>query len=150
MLWVDDQIFNQDWENKRHMEKASTAGVHINVHFISKASTETALAFLESPFGKRLKNKETFRIVTDMKRLNEDKPDNAGARLLTEVRKMGFNCDCLVFTSDAKEANKQLDLVFDGKLDRKVIKVTTSPSDLEEFVNFGKFHPSPESLCLPS
>ncbi len=150
VLWVDDQIFDEDWENKGHMEKASIAGVHINVHFIPKSSTETAMAFFRSPFGKRLQNKETFRIVTDMNRNNESKSHNAGARLLFNVRKLGFNCDCLVFTSDVTNANEQLNRVFDEDTDRKVIKVTKSVADLEQFVSFVEFRRQEKNSCVLS
>ncbi|CAF4258412.1 unnamed protein product, partial [Rotaria magnacalcarata] len=82
ILWVDDHIFDNWWENKEHMEKASTVGTQINVHFIPKSNTETAVAFLRSEFGERQKNSPTFRIVTDMNRENETPADNAGIRLI--------------------------------------------------------------------
>lgn len=118
------------------MEKASTAGVHINVHFIPKASTETAIAFLRSPFGERLKQKETFRIVSDMNRLNERPSHNAGARFLVKVRELGFNCPCLIFTSNVGRANLQIDEQFQTENNRSNIQVTASAKDLENFVNF--------------
>ncbi len=68
VMWVDDYIFFDWWENKKYMEKASSVGTDLNVHFIPKASTESALAFLRSDFGQRLKGTDTFRIVTDMSR----------------------------------------------------------------------------------
>ncbi|CAF1480142.1 unnamed protein product, partial [Adineta steineri] len=71
VLWVDDNIFNPEWENKEHMEYAAAKELNKNVHFIPKSSTENALSFLRSPFGQILKNRNTFRIVTDMHRSNE-------------------------------------------------------------------------------
>lgn len=133
---MDDNIFQSEWENKEHMERASTAGVQINVHFIPKTSTETAIAFLRSPFGQRLKQKTTFRIVTDMNRLNERPSHNAGARFLVSVRQLGFNCLCLIFTSNVERANRQLKEQFRTENDPENIRVTASAKVLENFVNF--------------
>ncbi|CAF3745011.1 unnamed protein product [Rotaria sordida] len=135
VLWVDDHIFDEWWENKGHMEKASTLGTQVNVHFIPKSTTEFALAFLRSEFGKRLKHSDTFRIVTDMNRDNESSPNDAGVRLLSEVRKLGFNQKCLIFTGNALEGFRKLSQVFHGnQLDD--IKITEDPEDLEQFVLF--------------
>ena len=71
ILWVDDRIFDENWENKKHMEYAATRAIDLNVHFIPKASTDNALSFLRSVFGQRLKNRDIFRIITDMNRENE-------------------------------------------------------------------------------
>ncbi|CAF1360420.1 unnamed protein product, partial [Rotaria sordida] len=112
ILWVDDNIFDADWENKRHMEKASTLGTRVNVHFIPKSNTQSALAFLRSEFGERLKDSNTFRIVTDMKRTNETPPSTAGARLIYEVRKLGFEQTCLIFTGHEESAYEKLKTIF--------------------------------------
>jgi len=66
ILWIDDQIFNPNWENKDHMESAAAQALNLNVHSISKSSIESAISFLRSPFGQRLKNKYSFGIVTYM------------------------------------------------------------------------------------
>ncbi|CAF3977132.1 unnamed protein product [Rotaria sp. Silwood1] len=117
------------------MEKASTLGTQVNVHFIPKSTTEFALAFLRSEFGKRLKHSDTFRIVTDMNRDNESSPNDAGVRLLSEVRKLGFNQKCLIFTGNALEGLRKLSQIFHGnQLDD--IKITEDPEDLEQFVLF--------------
>ncbi|CAF0803913.1 unnamed protein product [Rotaria sordida] len=112
ILWVDDRIFHEWWENKGRMEKASTLGTQVNVHFMPKSTTEDTLAFLRSEFGKRLKSSETFRIVTDMNRDNESSPNDAGIRLLCQVRKLGFHQICLIFTSNALEGRRKLKKVF--------------------------------------
>lgn len=138
MLWVDDKIFDEQWENKRHMEKASTLGTHVNVHFIPKSNTESALAFLRSEFGKRIKESQTFRIVTDMKRTNESSPSTAGARLIYEVRKLGFEQSCLIFTGHEETAKEKLKLIFGSKnVDR--VKVTADPNVVNKFVTFEHF-----------
>ena len=135
MLWVDDHIYHDWWENKEHMEKASTLGSQVNVHFIPKSTTENAITFLRSEFGKRLKNSTTFRIVTDMNRDNESSPSDAGVRLLSEVRRLGFNQQCMIFTGNAAEGHKKVRKVFsENQLDG--IQVTDDPDDLEQFVLF--------------
>ncbi|CAF3709047.1 unnamed protein product [Rotaria sp. Silwood1] len=68
VLWVDNNIFDENWENKQHMETAAAKALNLNVHFIPKSTTNSALSFLRSSFGQRLKNQDTFRIVTDMTR----------------------------------------------------------------------------------
>lgn len=117
------------------MEKASTLGTQINVHFIPKSTTEGALAFLRSEFGKRLKSSNTFRIVTDMNRDNESSPNDAGARLLVQVRKLGFYQKCFLFTGDASEGRRKLSKVFKGD-QLNEIHITEDPNDLERFVLF--------------
>ncbi|CAF3752856.1 unnamed protein product [Rotaria socialis] len=135
VMWVDDNIFNPNWENKEHMEKASTQGTHVNVHFIPKSSTELALAFLRSPFGKRLKLSETFRFVTDMKRTNENESNNAGARFVHEARALGFNQSCLIFTKNEAAAQEKLNKVF-ARQKQTAIKTGCRNIDLENFVTF--------------
>jgi len=117
------------------MERASTLGTEINVHFIPKSNTEAALNFLRSDFGQRLKQNETFRIVTDMNRDNETPNNNAGVRLIYEIRRLGFNHPCLVFTVNASEGKKKLAKVFQGKT-MDGIQVSESVSDLDKFVHF--------------
>ncbi|CAF1453439.1 unnamed protein product [Rotaria sordida] len=134
-MWVDDHIFHDWWENKEHMEKASTLGTQVNVHFIPKSSTESALAFLRSEFGLRLKDSDTFRIVTDMNRDNESSPGDAGARLLYEVRRLGYHQKCLIFTGDAAAARAKLNKSFKSN-QLGDVKITEIPEDLESFVLF--------------
>ncbi|CAF1215141.1 unnamed protein product [Rotaria sp. Silwood1] len=135
VLWVDDHIFHDWWENKEHMEKASTLGTQVNVHFIPKSTTENAVAFLRSPFGQRLKSSNTFRIVTDMNRDNENSPNDAGVRLLYQVRQLGFYQKCLIFTGNAWEGRRKLNKAFQGN-QMNDIQVTEDPADLEKFVLF--------------
>jgi len=135
ILWVDDNIFDADWENKRHMEKASTLGASINVHFVPKSNTESALAFLRSEFGQRLKTSKTFRMITDMKRTNEHLPKTAGARFLYEARKLGFYHTSLIFTGYEQSAYDKLQEIF-GVRKPSEIKVTDQQSVLEKFAIF--------------
>ncbi|CAF4265614.1 unnamed protein product [Rotaria sp. Silwood2] len=134
-LWVDDHIFHEWWENKGHMEKASTLGTQINIHFIPKSTTQGAMAFLRYEFGARLKNSGTFRIVTDLNRDNESSANDAGVRLLVQVRKFGVHQKCLIFTGNASEGRRKLNKIFQGnQLDD--IKITEDSIDLEQFVLF--------------
>lgn len=97
------------------MEEASTLGANINVHFIPKSNTDTALAFLRSEFGQRLKRSQSFRFVTDMNRENETPSDNAGARFLFKIRQLQFTQPCLIFTSNANEGRRKLAANFQQK-----------------------------------
>ncbi|CAF4569045.1 unnamed protein product [Rotaria socialis] len=135
VLWVDDQIFDENWENKKHMEYAAVKALDVNVHFIPKSSTESALSFLRSTFGKRLMNQETFRIVTDMNRKNETPSHNAGARFIKAVRQMGFRNKCLVFTGDEIRAKQILQSELRSK-EQEYVLVSEETSDLRSFVNF--------------
>lgn len=135
VLWVDDNIFVENWENKAHMEYAAAKALNMNVHFIPKSCTVHAVSFLKSPFGQRLKNKNTFRIVTDMNRENEWSPYNAGARLIKRVRQLGFQNQCMVFTSNKQRGDEIMkDELTSRELENTF--VTTSASDLRHFVNF--------------
>ncbi|CAF1220335.1 unnamed protein product [Didymodactylos carnosus] len=135
VLWVDDRIFNEHWENKRHMEYASAKALNMNVHFIPKSSTDSALSFLRSPFGQRLKNKDKFRIVTDMNREYEQPSHNAGARLIKALRRMGFRNECMIFTSDKREADQIIKSELNSR-DQQFVTVTTEASDLQTIVDF--------------
>jgi uncharacterized glyoxalase superfamily protein PhnB len=119
------------------MEKGSTLGTGVNVHFIPKSNTESALAFLRSEFGQRLQGSNTFRIVTDMKRTNESSPSTAGARLLHGVRDLGFHQRCLIFTGHEQSAYDKLEKIF-GTKNPDAIKVTHEQAVLEKFVLFQK------------
>ncbi|UJR10946.1 hypothetical protein I4U23_015131 [Adineta vaga] len=135
VLWVDDQIFNEKWENKMHMEYASAKELNKNVHFIPKSSTENALSFLRSPFGQILKNRDTFRIVTDMHRDNEHPAYNAGARLIQEIRRLGFRNPCFIFTMHKDACDKILENELNDR-ERYNTTISVEKQALIKFVNF--------------
>jgi hypothetical protein len=135
VLWVDDNIYDQNWENKGHMETAAAKALNLNVHFIPKSSTDSALSFLRSPFGQRLKNQETFRIVTDMTRNNETPSHNAGARLIKKLRQLGFKNQCLVFIRNQKNAETVINSELNSN-ERKDVQITAYTEELRKFVNF--------------
>ena len=135
VLWVDDSIYDLNWQNKGHMETAAAKALNRNVHFIPKSSTDTALSFLRSPFGQRLKNKDTFRIVTDMTRYNEKPSHNAGARFIKKLRQLGFRNQCLVFIFNKENAETVIDSELNTN-ERKYVQVTAQTNDLIRFVNF--------------
>lgn len=137
VLWVDDQIFDENWENKEHMEYAAVKSLDMNVHFIPKSSTDSALSFLRSTFGQRLKNQDTFRIVTDMFRSNEASAENAGARLIKAIRQMGFRNKCLVFAMDNEKAKQTLESMLNSNETRSV-SISANIEDLRNFVNFDR------------
>lgn len=117
------------------MEKASTRGAQVNVHFIPKSNTETAVIFLKSEFGKRLKHSNTFRIITDMNRENESSPSDAGARLIAELRRHGFNQKCMIFTGNERAAHVKLNRVLKDDAAEN-IEITEDPDDVQNFVLF--------------
>lgn len=103
VLWVDDQILNPKWENRRLMEKTSAR--NYGTKFIPKESTALAAAFLKSTFGDMLRsnNVDDFRIVTDMSRPPDPK---AGAKFAKIVRDLGFKNKILVYTSSTTTGEK--------------------------------------------
>jgi hypothetical protein len=135
VLWVDDNIFKEDWENKMHMQRASTRSLNGNVHFIPKSKTEHALSFLSSPFGQRLKNCATFRIVTDMRRDNEEEPRFAGIRLIRGVRALGFRNKCMIFTGYEGKAQEKAKAELTST-DRENLSITEDDKELHRFVGF--------------
>ncbi|CAF1124651.1 unnamed protein product [Rotaria sp. Silwood1] len=135
VLWVDDNIFNSKWENKAHMEYAAAKELNKNVHFIPKSSTENALSFLRSPFGQILKNRATFRIVTDMHRDNEQSRHNAGSRLIKGLRELGFQNSCFVFTMQKDRCDEILQNELSER-ERRNVTVSVDTRDLRKFVNF--------------
>ncbi|CAF1296185.1 unnamed protein product [Adineta ricciae] len=117
------------------MEFAAAKAMNMNVHFIPKSTTDYAISFLKSPFGQRLKNKNTFRIVTDMNRENEQPVHNAEARLIKKLRQLGFQNQCMVFTSSKQRADDIMSKELTAQELRNTI-VTTFTNDLTRFVNF--------------
>lgn len=135
VLWVDDRIFVENWENKGHMEYAAAKALNMNVHFVPKSTTDYAISFLKSPFGQHLRNKDSFRIVTDMNRENEHPAHNAGARLIKKVRQLGFQNQCMVFTSSKQKGDEIMKKELTAQELKNTI-VTTITDDLRRFVNF--------------
>ena len=65
-----------------------------------------------------------------MNRDNESSPNDAGVRLLYEVRKLGFNQKCMIFTGNASEGIRKLKRVFqENQLNG--ITITEATMDLE-------------------
>ncbi len=131
IIWVDDNILNANWENKKLMEIAYYNSKILKI--IPKISTETALAFIKS-FKKFLKTKTTkYKIISDMTRYNESPSNNAGARLVKYLQDYGFgNMEIMIFTSSKELALNEL-----KKLNVKInnnIKVTTYTSDAIQYL----------------
>lgn len=108
ILWVDDHIFDKNWENKKLMDNVVL--MNKNIKFIPKNSTSTALAYLKSFWGRKKNHigSDDFRIITDMKRVGEDNPNEAGALLIKQILELGFACPIMVFTFNDKDAEKKL------------------------------------------
>ena len=72
-----------------------------------------------------------FRIISDMTRLQESSPNDAGARLALEIRKIGVKAPIMIFTGNKKKAVAALDdLKVNGVL------VTIVASTAMEFITF--------------
>jgi hypothetical protein len=141
-LWVDDHIFEEQWENKGHMEATCAANVNENIHFVCKPTTELAVSWLASPLAEATTKPwnafqvdDHFRIVTDMTRNNESSPGDAGARLVAEVINLGYTCKILVFTSDKKAAEEKIKKVCRGTIPSNV-KVTITAAETRRFISF--------------
>jgi len=93
ILWVDDKIMDEKWENKVLMEYLTSRGLEKNLRIIPKISTKLALSFADSQFGRFIRKympQEGFQIVTDMSRPDEENGEEAGAILIKKLRGRGF------------------------------------------------------------
>jgi hypothetical protein len=70
-----------------------------------------------------------------MNRENEYPIYNAGAQLIKKLRGLGFENQCLVFTSNQESAERIIQSELDSK-ERKFVSVTTGIDDLIKFINF--------------
>ena len=131
ILWVDDNILNKDWENKRLMEMAYYNSKVLKI--IPKISTETALAFITS--FKDIINNEgcKYKIMSDMTRYNESPSQNAGARFVKSLQESGFkNLEVMIFTSSREKALNELKKLK-VEMNNKV-QVTVSTNDAIKFL----------------
>ena len=131
ILWVDDNIFNSDWQNKELIEIAYSKNNPPNI--IPKISTHTTIAFLKS-FKLFLKSgKIKYKIISNMIRKNEYPSDNAGARLVKYLQENGFeDLNIMIFSPSKENALKELqklNVIINGK-----IEVTTKKSDVLNFL----------------
>jgi hypothetical protein len=135
VLWVDDRIFNENWKYKLYTESAATRGLNMNVHFIPKLSTESALSFLQSVFGQRLKKQDTFRIVTTMNRETKTLDHNIGIDLIKNLRQLGYRNRCLVLTNNLKKDQMFIQSEL-SPIEQVSVYLTAQPDDIEKFINF--------------
>ncbi len=131
IIWVDDNILNENWENKGLMETAYYNSKVLKI--IPKISTETALAFITS-FKKIINNGGCkYKIMSDMTRKNEHPSGNAGARFVKALQDSGFgHLEVMIFTSSTQKALDEL-----KKLNAKIntnLKVTIRTSDAISFL----------------
>ena len=131
IIWVDDNILNENWENKGLMETAYYNSKVLKI--IPKISTETALAFITS-FKKIINDGDCkYKIMSDMTRKNEYPSGNAGARFVKALQDSGLgHLEVMIFTSSTQKAIDEL-----KKLKAKMnsnLKVTVSTSDAISFL----------------
>lgn len=135
ILWVDDCVFNDSTENKMIRETASTRGVGNNIHLIPKVSTQEALDFLDSEFGKAIKFSRTFRIITDMNRPEEKNGKFAGALLLKKIREKGFEQKILIYTMNKPNAITAIKAYCKDEQVAKPYAVCVYREDAVKFLN---------------
>ena len=131
IIWVDDNILNKDWENKRLMEMAYYNSRILKI--IPKISTETALAFISS--FKNIINGQgcKYKIMSDMTRKNEFPSKNAGARFVKSLQDLGFkHLEVMIFTSSKQLAIDELKKL--GADLNSNLEVTVSTSDAIRFL----------------
>jgi len=132
ILWVDDHIFEETWENKKYIENLLHKNPYIKI--IPKNSTESAIGYLKM-MEKSLEKVKSLKVITDMTRKNEKSPHNAGARFLERMKKEIKLKDVkkLIFTYDAEKAKSYVDeLQLDMK--KEEITIATHPKTLYDFV----------------
>jgi len=131
IIWVDDNILNKDWENKRLMEIAYYNSKVLKI--IPKISTETALAFITS-FKDFINNGGCkYKIISDMTRYNESPSDNAGARFIKSLQDLGFrHLDVMIFTSSRQKALDELKKLK-AEINKNLV-VTVKTSDAIQFL----------------
>ena len=131
IIWVDDNILNKDWENKKLMELAYYNSKVLKI--IPKISTETALSFITS-FRNIIKNGDCkYKIMSDMTRKNESPSQNAGARFVKALQDSGFkNLEVMIFTSSKKKALDELKKL-NAEINNK-LEVTVSTNDAIRFL----------------
>jgi len=104
ILWVDDHVELNTYENKVIRESSSTNKLGMNNVLIQKLSTDQALSFLKSPLAKGLKNNPRFRIITDMNREKDAGGQYAGASFLSALREKGFHNRVMISTANRVNA----------------------------------------------
>ena len=127
IIWIDDKIFNSNWENKNLMEMAYS--IKRNLKIIPKISTDCALAFMKSFKPFLTKGPIKYKIISDMNKTNEEE----SARLVKYMQDNYFdNIEIMIFTYSPETANNELRKL--GVNINKYIKVTSSSNDVLQFL----------------
>ncbi len=106
ILWVDDQIFSENWEHKPFYDKLSGYAHQHGVRVIPKSSTAQAQSFLESPFGRyNLENSKNFQVITNMRRPNEKQGSKAGLVFANWLKEKKYSLDLAMFDPKASVGN---------------------------------------------
>ena len=127
IIWIDDKIFNSNWENKNLMEMAYS--IKSNLKIIPKISTDCALAFMKSFKPFLTKRPIKYKIISDMNKTNEEE----SARLVKYMQDNYFdNIEIMIFIYYPETANNELRRL--GVNINKFIKVTSSSNDVLQFL----------------
>jgi len=143
VLWVDDKVFIDRFENETIKEETSKQNIAKRIQFIPKVSSAQALDFLDSTFGQQLMDRKDFKIITNMWRKTDMKEDCeevsrfGGAYLLKELRGKGFPQKVLIYVRNfhaADEAVREICTDEDGVCIAGNYEICTRRIDAKRFI----------------
>ncbi|CAF1054153.1 unnamed protein product [Didymodactylos carnosus] len=115
------------------MEQGCSLGLSKNVHIIPKISTHLALSYLDSGFGQQiLRSNRNFRILSDMTRPDEENGGEAGAILMKELKRRGFEHSMMLFVFNEKNAKNAIKKHLGENV--KGITITTDEDAAKAFI----------------
>jgi len=131
ILWVDDKIFNENWEYKPLFDRLCGQAHQYGFRVIPKSSTAQAQNFLESPFGRfNRTNNQSFQVITSMRRLNEKKGKRAGLNFAEWLKRNKYHLE-LALLSFYSDGSFNTLVNEENAADYAVIK---SSSELESYL----------------
>jgi len=130
LCWVDDNPIN----NIKYLEYLEMHGVS-TVCLKSNAKVEDFFNHHSWLLSRR--NKSTFKIITDMKRKenNVDKP-KAGIDTIKLIKEHKYNSQILVFTTNKERANE---ICLQEQLDTNIFRCEDKNSGIIDYLNQGNF-----------
>lgn len=138
LLWVDDHILEENAEMKAELYDAQKRRSQDHViKFILKPSTDLAMAYLRSPFGRcHLAHADSkLRILSDMSRRPEEDGRRAGAHFVKKLQDESLsNFPVMIFTGDRTEGRRKLEEVGVAEVD--AIYVTDDSAEAVRFASW--------------
>ena len=133
IIWVDDMIFDPEWENKYLIEEIySKYSSDVNIY--PKNSTDSVMSFLTCEVNSsKLRKLDKFIIISDMTRLNENPSENAGARFYKLFSELKYtNCSFIFYTSNIKYALNKLKELHVSQSEIEKIHIEDDQSRLKD------------------